>query len=61
MRNPIEGKFGKAKKGYGLNRIKSRLKGAREAWIAGIVSVLNLVKLDGMAFLYLVVKWMLVF
>jgi len=26
-RNPIEGKFGQAKTGYGLTRIKARLKG----------------------------------
>ena len=46
-RNPIEGKFGQAKTGYGLNRIKARLKQTSESWIAGIVLVLNLVKLAG--------------
>jgi len=48
-RNPIEGKFGQAKTGYGLNRIKARLKGTSETWIASIVLVLNLVKLAGAA------------
>ena len=48
-RNPIEGKFGQAKTGYGLNRIKARLKGTSESWIACIFLVLNLVKLAGAA------------
>jgi hypothetical protein len=48
-RNPIEGKFGQAKTGYGLNRIKARLKGTSEVWIACIILVLNLVKLAGVA------------
>lgn len=48
-RNPIEGKFGQAKTGYGLNRIKARLRGTSETWIACIFLVLNLVKLAGMA------------
>jgi transposase, IS5 family len=51
-RNPIEGKFGQAKTGYGLNRIKARLKGTSESWIATIVLVLNLVKLAGVALLF---------
>lgn len=46
-RNPIEGKFGQAKTGYGLNRIKARLKVTSESWIAAIILVLNLVKLAG--------------
>lgn len=48
-RNPIEGKFGQAKTGYGLNRIKARLKETSETWIASIILVLNLVKLAGAA------------
>jgi len=48
-RNPIEGKFGQAKTGYGLNRIKARLKDTSETWIACIFLVLNLVKLAGAA------------
>lgn len=48
-RNPIEGKFGQAKTGYGLNRIKARLKETSETWIASIILVLNLVTLAGAA------------
>ena len=46
-RNPIEGKFGQAKTRYGMDRIKARLKGTSDSWIASIVLVLNLVKLAG--------------
>ncbi len=46
-RNPIEGKFGQAKTAYGLDRIKARLRGTSESWIATIILVLNLVKLAG--------------
>lgn len=46
-RNPVEGKFGQAKTAYGLDRIRARLKGTSESWIAGIILVLNLVKLAG--------------
>jgi hypothetical protein len=55
-RNPIEGKFGQAKTGYGLNRIKARLKETSESWIAGIILVLNLVKLAGAAAPYQLVN-----
>lgn len=54
-RNPIEGKFGQAKTGYGLNRIRARLKGTSETWIASIIRVLNLVKLAGEVLLCLIV------
>ena len=50
-RNPIEGKFGQAKTGYGLNRIKARLQETSESWIATIILVFNLVKLAGVALL----------
>ncbi|GHT66007.1 hypothetical protein AGMMS50239_26780 [Bacteroidia bacterium] len=60
-RNPIEGKFGQAKTGYGLNRIKARLKDTSESWIAGIILVLNLVKLAEGAFPCLIQKWVLSF
>lgn len=50
-RNPVEGKFGQAKTGYGLNRIKALLQGTSESWIATIILVLNLVKLAGVALL----------
>jgi hypothetical protein len=52
-RNPIEGKFGQAKNAYGLNRIRARLKGTSQSWIASIFMVLNLVKLAGEASLCL--------
>ena len=52
-RNPIEGKFGQAKTGYGLNRIRARLKRTSETWIASIILVLNLVKLAGLGALSL--------
>lgn len=48
-RNPVEGKFGQAKTGYGLNRIRARLQNTSESWIASIILVLNLVKLAGAA------------
>jgi IS5 family transposase len=44
-RNPIEGKFGQAKRAYGMSCIKARLQQTSESWIATIVLVLNLVKL----------------
>jgi transposase, IS5 family len=56
-RNPIEGKFGQAKTGYGLNRIKARLDSTSETWIATIFMVLNLVKLAGEALLCLIIIW----
>ena len=48
-RNPIEGKFGQAKNGYGMNRIRARLNTTSRSWIASIILVLNLVKLAGTA------------
>jgi len=60
-RNPIEGKFGQAKSGYGLNRIKARLKDTSESWIASIIMVLNLVKLAGAALPCHIVRLMLSF
>jgi len=55
-RNPIEGKFGQAKTGYGLNRIRARLKGTSESWIASIILVLNLVRLAGEALLCPIIR-----
>lgn len=52
-RNPIEGKFGQAKNGYGMDRIRARLKTTSQSWIASIILVLNLVKLAGAALLCL--------
>jgi hypothetical protein len=53
-RNPIEGKFGQAKVGYGLDCIMAKLKSTSESWIASITLVLNLVNLMRLApsFLY---------
>jgi hypothetical protein len=48
-RNPVEGKFGQAKNGYGMNRIRARLKNTSQSWIASIILVLNLVKLASVA------------
>jgi hypothetical protein len=50
-RNPIEGKFGQAKTGYGLNPIKAKLIETIETWIENILLILNLVKLSGLGLL----------
>jgi IS5 family transposase len=44
-RNHIEGKFGQAKRGYGMNNIKARLMETSESWINSIIFVMNLTKL----------------
>gem|GEM_PF-3061239 len=36
-----------AKNGYGMNRIRARLRQTSQSWIASIILVLNLVKLAG--------------
>ena len=54
-RNPIEAKFGQAKTGYGLDRVKARLQNTSESWIASIFLVLNLVKLAGVKLHYLMI------
>jgi hypothetical protein len=56
-RNPIEGKFGQAKAGYGMNCIKARLTETSESWIASIILVLNLVKLAGQVPYYLLARF----
>lgn len=48
-RNPIEGKFGQAKRGYGFDKIRAMLTSTSESWISTIILVLNLVKLAGVA------------
>ncbi|MGD9494499.1 MAG: hypothetical protein AB7V36_14235, partial [Bacteroidales bacterium] len=48
--------FGQGKTAYGLNRIRARLKGTSESWIASIILVLNLVKLAGEAPLCLIIS-----
>lgn len=45
QRNHVEGKFGQAKRGYGLNNVKARLKDTSESWINAIFFVMNLTKL----------------
>jgi len=52
-RNPIEGKFGQAKVGYGLANIGAKLKTTSQSWIAAIVLVLNLVRLTRLNSFYL--------
>jgi hypothetical protein len=44
-RNAIEGKIGQGKNGYGLAKIKARLRDTSESWISAIYLVMNLVKL----------------
>ena len=43
-RNQIEGKFGQAKQGYGLNNIKAKLSETSHSWIGAILFITNLVK-----------------
>jgi len=45
QRNHVEGKFGQAKRGYGLNNIKARLPETSESWVNTIFFVMNLTKL----------------
>ena len=51
--NPIEGKFGQAKVGYGLANISAKLKTTSESWIAAIILVLNVVNLTRLNLLLL--------
>ncbi|MFH1120126.1 MAG: IS5 family transposase [Bacteroidota bacterium] len=44
-RNHVEGKFGQAKRGYGLNKVKARLASTSVSWIQAIIFVMNLTKL----------------
>lgn len=57
-RNPIEGKFGQAKVGYGMNNILAKLKQTSESWIASINLVLNLVRLMKVVPSWLEVKFL---
>jgi hypothetical protein len=57
-RNPIEGKFGQAKVGYGMNNILAKLKETSESWIASINLVLNLVRLMKVVPSWLEVKFL---
>ena len=42
-RNHIEAKFGQAKNGYNLNKIRAKLKTTSESWISCIFFVMNLI------------------
>ena len=52
-RNPIEGKFGQAKRKYGLQNIKARLSSTSQSWVAAIALVLNLVRMTRWALIAL--------
>lgn len=56
-RNTIEGKFGQGKNGYGLAKIKARLKDTAESWIMSIYFVMNLVKLASQASFLPFLRW----
>lgn len=43
-RNHIEGKFGQAKQGYGLNNVKAKLKDTSHSWIGAILFITNIIK-----------------
>jgi hypothetical protein len=43
-RNQIEGKFGQAKQGYGLNNIKAKLKNTSHSWIGAVLFITNIIK-----------------
>ena len=45
QRNSVEGKFGQAKNGYGLNEIRARRKDTSESWIGAIFFIMNLITL----------------
>ena len=45
-RNHVEGKFGQAKNGYNLNKIRARKARTSESWIACIFFVMNLIKFN---------------
>jgi len=45
QRNHVEGKFGQAKRAYGMNNIKARLQATSESWVNAIFFVMNLTKL----------------
>lgn len=51
--NHVDGKFGQAKRGYGMNNIKARLASTSVSWIQAIIFVMNLTKLLQVAEKYL--------
>jgi len=42
-RNQIEGKFGQAKQGYGVNQIKAKRKDTPKTWISAVLFVVNII------------------
>jgi len=53
-RNPVEGKFGQAKRKYGLQNVKAKLSSTSQSWIAAIALVLNLVRMTRWALIALI-------
>lgn len=51
IRNAVEGKFGQAKRKFGMNRIMAKLPGTSETVVMLIILVMNLQKLMGVHFL----------
>jgi hypothetical protein len=52
MRNHVEGKFGRGKNGYDLNRIRAKRKDTSESWVSAILFIMNLTKLMKVAVKY---------
>lgn len=44
LRNPIEGKFGEGKRGYGLDLVLTKLPETTESWIAAVFFIMNLAR-----------------
>jgi hypothetical protein len=53
-RNPVEGKFGQGKQGYGLNKILARTAKTSESWVRCIFLVMNLLVLLKVFILFLI-------
>lgn len=49
QRNHIEGKFGQAKNGYGLNNIQAKRSDTSQSWIGAIFFIMNLITLEKIA------------
>lgn len=54
QRNHVEGKIGQGKNAYGLKQIRARTKETSESWIANIIFVMNIVKLEQLFLILLV-------
>jgi transposase, IS5 family len=57
IRNSVEGKFGEAKRTYGLNRIMTRLESTSETVIVMHILVMNLEKRLQVLFTQFLRKW----